>query len=124
MTSSTSAARAAGSGALPAVMASASWAALAALLLTGAQALGLVVAVLLVAVATAVVTVVGFVRRRSHGRPDPALVVGLVSPMIALAAMTPMFALGGALVFGVFCLAVAVEMAVLAVISARSGRHA
>jgi len=103
---------------VPAV-ASVTWLAIAAMLFADVTALPLLIALLLIAVAATAIAIVGFVRRRSTGKPNGALVVGLLSPAIALSAMTPLFAVAGAVVFAVFAVITAVETAVLAIVSFR-----
>lgn len=108
---------------VPAVAAVA-WLGVAAMLYADLTVVGVLVALLLVAVAATAVAVVGFVRRRSSGRPSGALVAAMLSPAIALAAMTPVFAVAGPVVFAVFGLVAAVGNAVLVVVTARAPHHA
>lgn len=105
------------------------WIALGATLLSGAAPVevtaapvGVTVALVLVAVAATAFAISGTVRARpAAGRR--ALVVALMTPMIALAPMTPMFRLGGALVFGIVSFVFAAELVVLAIVSLRRGRR-
>ncbi|PPG50069.1 MULTISPECIES: hypothetical protein [unclassified Rathayibacter] len=99
------------------------WIALGASLLGGLEVIGVTIALVLVAVAATALAIVGTVRARPAAGRGP-LVVALTAPMIALAAMTPLFRLGGALVFGVVSFVFAAELAVLAVVSLRRGRRA
>lgn len=98
------------------------WIALGATLLSGAAPVGVTIALVLVAVAATAFATSGAVRARPAVGRRP-LVVALMTPMIALAPMTPMFRLGGALVFGIVSFVFAAELVVLAVVSLRRGRR-
>lgn len=98
------------------------WIALGATLFSGAAPVGVTIALVLVAVAATAFAISGSVRARPAAGRRP-LVVALMTPMIALAPMTPMFRLGGALVFSIVSFVFAAELVVLAVVSLRRGRR-
>jgi len=98
------------------------WAALGALLIAGAAIPGLIIALVLIGVAATSLTIVRVVRSSPASRRT-GLVVALLAPVIAMAAMTPLFALAGPLVFGIVALVLAAELVVLAVVVRGSGRR-
>ncbi|OOB90909.1 hypothetical protein [Rathayibacter sp. VKM Ac-2630] len=101
-----------------AVVGSVAWAALAVLLVVPGTSPAALLAVVIVAAAALCLAVVPFVRSRPAARRTGVL-IGLLSPFLALAALTPLIAVVGPIAIAVVAAAVALELAVLAAVARR-----
>ena len=101
-----------------AVVGSVAWAVFAALLVAPGTPPVALLAAVLVAVAALCLAVVPLVRSRPATRRTGVL-IGLLSPFLALAALTPLIAVVGPVAIAVVAAAVALELAVLAAVARR-----
>ncbi len=109
--------------ALSAALAAFSWAALAVILFLGTDHPGIIAGALVPAVVGTVFTVVDVAITASKRTNPGGIVTALLTPAIALAAMTPLFAVLGVVVLAYAASAFAAEFVIVAIIFARRDRQ-